>query len=99
MRSGQPNDKQEGIQKMISEGSKLIEDAKRNYFLKARNTLASPGTSRKRYWSLINTVLNKAKIPIMPPLLENGLFVTDSTEKAMTTSYSSVQRLIQHLPP
>ena len=47
VRSGQPNDKQEGIQKMISEGSKLIEDAKRNYFLKAGNTLASPGTSRK----------------------------------------------------
>ena len=78
VRSGQ----QEGIQKMISEGSKLIEDAKRNYFLKAGNTLASPGTSRKRYWSLINTVLNKAKIPIIPPLLENGLFVTDFTEKA-----------------
>ena len=41
MRSGQPNDKLEGIQKMISEGSKLIEDAKRNYFLKAGNTLAT----------------------------------------------------------
>ena len=82
VRSGQPNDKQEGIQKMIFEGLKLIEDAKRNYFLNAGNTLASPGTSRKRYWSLINTVLNKAKTPIIPPLLENGLFVTDFTEKA-----------------
>ena len=67
---------------MIFKGSKLIEDAKRNYILKAGNTLASPGTSRKRYWSLINTFLNKAKIPIIPPLLENGLFVTDFTEKA-----------------
>ena len=82
MRSGQPNDKQEGIQKMISGGSQLIEDAKRNYFLKAGNTLANPGTSRKRYWSLINRVPSKAKIPIIPPLLENGLFVTDFTEKA-----------------
>ena len=26
--------------------------------------------------------MNKAKIPIIPPLLENGLFVTDFTEKA-----------------
>ena len=42
--SVQPNDKQEGIQKMIFKGSNLIEDAKRNYFLKAGNTLASPGT-------------------------------------------------------
>ena len=31
---------------------------------------------------LINTVLNKAKIPMIPPLLENGLFVTDFAEKA-----------------
>ena len=82
MRNGQPEEKREGIQKMISEGSRLIEDAKRNYFLKAGKTLASPGTSSKTYWSLINTVLNKAKIPIIPPLLENGLFITDFTEKA-----------------
>ena len=39
-------------------------------------------TSRKTYWSLINTLLNKAKIPIIPPLLENGLFIMDFTEKA-----------------
>ena len=31
---------------------------------------------------MINTVLNKAKIPIILPLLENGIFVTDFTEKA-----------------
>ena len=82
MRSGQPDDKLEGIQKKITEGSKLIEDAKRNYLLKAGNTLANPGTPNRTYWSLINTVLNKAKIPIIPPLLENGQFVTDFTEKA-----------------
>ena len=79
---GQPNDKLEGIQKMISEGGKLIEDAKRSYLLKAGKSLANPATSRKTYWSLINTVLNKAKIPIIPPLLENGLFIADFTEKA-----------------
>ena len=67
---------------MVSDGSKLIEDAKRNYCLKAGQTLADPGTSSKTYWTLINTVLNKVKIPIIPPLLENGLFVTDFTEKA-----------------
>ena len=82
MRNGQPSDKQEGLQRMVSEGSKLIEDAKRNYFLKAGSTLANPGTSRKTYWSLINTVLNKAKIPIIQPLLENGLFITDVSEEA-----------------
>ena len=67
---------------MISEGAKLVEEAKRNYFFKAGKILANPGTSSKAYWSLINTVLNKAKIPMILPLLENGLFVTDFAEKA-----------------
>ena len=82
VKNGQPIDKLEEFQQMISDGSKLIEDSKRNYFLKTGNTLASPGTSNKKYWSLINTVLNRGKIPIIPPLLENGLFISDFTEKA-----------------
>ena len=82
VRSGRPDDKLEGIQRMIAEGARLIEEAKRNYFFKAGKTLANPGTSSKTYWTLVNTVLNKAKIPMIPPLLENGLFVTDFTEKA-----------------
>ena len=71
VRNGQPENKYEEIQRMTSEGLKMIEDAKRNYFLKAGETLANPGTARKTYWSLLTTVLNKAKIPIIPPLLEN----------------------------
>ena len=82
VRNSRPDDKLEGIQNMISEGARLIEEARRNYFLKAGKTLATPGTSSKNYWTLINTVLNKVKIPMIPPLLENGLFVTDLTEKA-----------------
>ena len=81
VKNGRPDDKLEGIQNMTSEATRLIEDAKRNYFRKAGKTLANPGTCSKTYWTLINTVLNKAKIPIIPPLLENGLFVTDFTEK------------------
>ena len=82
VKNGRPEDKLEEMQNMISEGAKMIEDAKRNYLRKTGQTLANPGTSNKTYWTLINTVLNKAKIPIIPPLLENGLFITDFTEKA-----------------
>ena len=82
MKNGRPEDKLEEMQNMISEGAKMIEDAKRNYLRKTGQTLANPGTSNKTYWTLINTVLNKAKIPTIPPLLENGLFITDFTEKA-----------------
>ena len=82
VRNGRPEDKLEGIQNMVSEGAKMIEDAKQNYLRKTGQTLANPRTSSKTYWTLINTVLNKVKIPIMPPLLESGLFITDFAEKA-----------------
>ena len=38
-------------------------------------------TGQKTYWSLINKVLNKAKIPEIPPLLENDIFVLDFKTK------------------
>ena len=62
--------------------TKMIENAKQNYLRKTGQNLANAGSSSKMYWSLINTVLNKAKIPIIPPLLENGLFISDFAEKA-----------------
>ena len=34
------------------------------------------------YWSLINRVLNKTKIHLIPPLLENGKFGLDFESKA-----------------
>ena len=71
MRNGRPDDKLEDIEQMVSEGARLIEEAKWNYFLKACKTLANLVTSSKSY-----------KIPVITPLLENGLFVTDLIEKA-----------------
>ena len=82
VKNSQPDDKVEGIKIMISEGAKMIENAKQNYLRKTGQNLANAGSSSKMYWSLINTVLNKAKIPIIPPLLENGLFISDFAEKA-----------------
>ena len=45
-------------------------------------TLYNPKTGQKTCWSLINEILNKAKIPVIPPLLENDIFVLDFGSKA-----------------
>ena len=82
IRNGQPEDRRENIQNMISQGSSLIEDAKQRYFTKIGQTLSNPTTGRKSYWALINKILNKAKVPVIPPLLENEMFVLDLTDKA-----------------
>ena len=82
IKNGMPDDKSAGMQQMVEIGRRMIEEAKRNYFLKVGRTLANPETSKKTYWSLLNNVLHKARIPIIPPLLENNSFITDFTEKA-----------------
>ena len=67
---------------MISQGSKLIEDSKYLYFKNIGAKLSKPETGIKTYWSLISNLLNKAKIPIIPPLLENDILISDLTAKA-----------------
>ena len=47
MRNGQPKNKCEGIQKMISDGAKMIEDAKKTYLCNVGQMLANPETSQK----------------------------------------------------
>ena len=82
IRNGQPEDRLEAITNMIAHGSKLIEDAKDKYFTKIGRTLSNPETGKKLYWSMINKILNKAKIPIILLLIENDIFVSDFAAKA-----------------
>ena len=82
IRNGQPEDRLEVITNMIAHGSKLIEDAKDKYFTKIVRTLSNPETGKQLYWSMINKILNKAKIPIIPPLIEKDILVLDFAAKA-----------------
>ena len=82
VKNGRPENKLEGMQQMISDGAIMSQKANQNYLRRVGHTLANPRTSCKHYWSLINSVLNKAKVPNIPPLLENGSFVTDFSAKA-----------------
>ena len=81
VKKGHPIKESDNLTKLIANGAKMIENAKRSYFTNVGKSLAQKA-STKVYWSLINKVLNKSKIPPIPPLLENGVFVTDFAEKA-----------------
>ena len=82
IRKSQPDDMLEGIQNMIARGSKLVEDARNRYFFNIGRKLSGPSSGTKIYWSVVNKILNKAKIPEIPPLLENDIFVLDFASKA-----------------
>ena len=82
IREGQPDNMLEDIQNMIAQGPKLVEDAKHKYVTNVGRTLSDPSTGTKKYWSMINEILNKAKIPDIPPLLEDNILVIDFASKA-----------------
>ena len=56
--------------------------AKEMYLKSQGAKLADPSTGPKTYWKILNSFLNKCKVPRIPPLLENNNFITDCKEKA-----------------
>ena len=60
----------------------MITIAKDNYFASLGRKLSNPAIGIKTYWSTLNKIVNKKKVTNIPPLLENGLFVTNFQNKA-----------------
>ena len=66
----------------IQQSSKLVMDAKERYFSEQGKKPLDPSLGAKKYWSILNNFLQKKNIPIIPPLWENGIFVSDCADKA-----------------
>ena len=64
------------------ECAESIEKSKQNYFLNLGRKLANNRTGQKSYWKIVNNLLNKCKIPRIPPLLISDKYVTSCKEKA-----------------
>ena len=70
------------LDEKIQQSSKLVMDAKERYFSEQGKKLSDPSLGAKKYWSILNNFLQKKNIPIIPPLWENGIFVSGCAEKA-----------------
>ena len=60
----------------------MIINAKIDYYLDLGRKLSNNVTGAKSYWSLFNRLLNKKAASNIPPLIENGLFITNVEAKA-----------------
>ena len=54
-----------------------VELAKRNYISNLGKKLNNPNCTSKISWKIIHRLLNKCKIPKIPPILNNGTFILD----------------------
>ena len=59
-----------------------ITQAKNKYFSSLGKKLSDPTHDIKSYWTTLNEIINKKKFSNIPPLLENGVFVTNCQTKA-----------------
>ena len=70
------------VKRVRNETSKMILNAKEEYFKRLGRKLSDPNEGIKSYWTTLNRLINKKKILNIPPLLENGLFITNVQTKA-----------------
>ena len=62
--------------------SRMITNAKNDYYLRLGRKLSNNVSGAKSYWSLFNRLLNKNTVSNIPPLIENGLFIPNVEAKA-----------------
>ena len=89
---GQKKEDETNLTEATNMVSELISSAKESYFVKMGCKLNDPQTSPKAYWSILKRFLNKVKIPEIPPLLIDNVFVTNFKTKAdIFNEYFSTQ--------
>ena len=60
----------------------VINKEKEKYLSSLGQKLNDPQTGPKAYWKVLNKLLNKSNIPIIPPILHNNKLVTNFIEKS-----------------
>ena len=61
---------------------KAILDGKKNYLNKLSEKICNPTTGQKTFWSAYKRLSNKKKVTNIPPLFENGKYISNFKEKS-----------------
>ena len=67
---------------LVNQLAEQVKDAKFDYYSNISEKLNNALTCRKKYWSILKTLLNGNKVPLIPPLNIGNQFVIDFKEKA-----------------
>ena len=70
------------LQTISTELSEMIWKRKEDYYPMHLDKLNDPQTSDKSYWSMLKTLFDGKKIPLIPPILTNNKLISNFKEKA-----------------
>ena len=82
LQRGRSQDNMNKVKAVQYEVSKMIQKAREDYYFKIGHKLSDPGLSNKAYWSVLKRLINRKTSLNIPPLMDNGLFVTNPSCKA-----------------
>ena len=70
----------------------LISESKKSYYNRLSDKLSNPKTNPKTYWTILKSLFCDKKIPVIPHLVHNNIYITDFKAKArLFNSYFSKQ--------
>ena len=70
------------LQTISTELPEIILKRKNDYHRQLSDKLNDPEISAKAYWSILKTLYNGKKIPVIPPVLVNNKLISNFKEKA-----------------
>ena len=83
VRNGRRDDQKDAVQESREQVGRLVDAAKEGYYSRLGGSLSNPMIGPKKYWSIMTTLLNKNKFPVIPPLIVNDMLISNCTEKAV----------------
>jgi hypothetical protein len=79
---GRPPNLEASIKEMKEHYEKIVLDAHSKYLTRLGNKLKNPLSGPKTYHSALKKLMGRCKFSIIPPILSNNKFITNSLEKA-----------------
>ena len=80
-RNGYKENDRLNLEVFRSECKEAVDLAKRNHISKLGNKLNDPSTPSKSYWKIIHRVMNRARLPVIPPILVDNILVLNCVDK------------------
>ena len=82
LKDGRPGSVYGNLQTITWDLTEAVSSSKNVYYEWLANKLNDSNTSAKAYWSIIKTLFNGKKVPVIPPILVNNKLVTYFKDKA-----------------
>ena len=86
-KNGQQKSDFDKVLENFADCTNKITQTKKDYINKMTEKLQNPLAAPKTYWAILSRLLYNEKIPSIPQLLADGIFVTDFCEKPSLSNF------------